>query len=68
MSTRGDESRRRILQAIPLLTGESGPAPTLDEIADEVGLSRSATYKHLSLLRDAGKVVLVRRFSGWRVA
>lgn len=68
MTQRGDDRRSAILEAIPRLAERLGAAPTLDEIAAEIGLGHSATYKHLTLLREQGQVALVRRFSGWVVA
>jgi DNA-binding transcriptional ArsR family regulator len=67
VTERGERARARILSAIPRLEKERGYNPTIGEIARAVGLSRSATYKHLDLLRSAGQVELIRRFSGWRL-
>lgn len=65
MTKRGDDIRAGILLAIPRLAERLGTAPTLDEIATEMQLGRSTTYKHLTLLRDEGRVALRRRFAGW---
>lgn len=65
MTKHGDDLRAGILLAIPRLTERLGMPPTLDEIANEMNLGRSTTYKHLTLLRDEGRVILRRRFAGW---
>lgn len=65
MTAAGDVTRDRILGAIEVLAKRHGYSPTIREIADEVGLSKSAVYKHLTALRSAGRVSCPRPGAGW---
>lgn len=48
----------RILSALRELSADLGYAPTVRELAEEVGIRSSATMHHrLKLLEDRGKVV-----------
>jgi DNA-binding IclR family transcriptional regulator len=67
VSTKAEHWRHQILGVLPALEHQNGVAPTLNEIAEAIGLGRSATYKYLVALREEGKIELLRRFSGWRV-
>lgn len=65
---RGRQAREEIVRIIRTTEANHHFWPTLNEIAAAIGLSRSATYKHLCRLRDDGIVELgQRRFSGWRL-
>lgn len=68
MTAAGDVTRDRVLGAIEKLARTNGYSPTIREIADEVGLSKSAVYKHLLVLREAGSVSCPRPGAGWFVA
>ncbi len=64
----GISSRKAILEALPILEREHGAPPTVQQIADRVGLSKSATYNNLCLLLEAGKISAPPRAgAGWRL-
>ena len=55
----GEATRRRILDFIARHQAEHGWAPTVGEIAAEVGhASKSSVHVHLQRLRDEGELVL----------
>lgn len=64
----GDIQRHRILVAIAALAESNGYSPTIREIGAEVGLSKSAVFKHLKTLRDRGEVYTPRRGAGWQIS
>lgn len=65
MTAAGDVTRDKILTTIETLARTNGYSPTIREIAEKVGLSKSAVYKHLIALREAGRVVCPRAGAGW---
>lgn len=65
VTKQGTANRARILSAIAELTDRDGISPTIRDIADEVGLSKSAVFNHLKILRDQGKVHSPRPGAGW---
>ena len=65
MTAAGDLTRDRILRVIERLAQANGYSPTVREIAEEVGLSKSAAFKHLKLLREEGAVSTPRPGAGW---
>lgn len=65
VTKQGVANRSRVLAAIGELTEKNKVSPTIREIADEVGLSKSAVFNHLKILREAGKVHCPRPGAGW---
>jgi len=68
MTARGALKRARIIAAIEALTERNGFAPSIQEIAIEVGLSKTSCYQHLVILRMEGSVTSGSRpGAGWKL-
>lgn len=68
MTARGALKRTRILEAIAALTARNGFAPSIQEIATEIGIGKTACYQHLVILRKQGSVASGSRpGAGWKL-
>ena len=56
ISPKGEQKRDRIAEYIFRYREQHGYAPSITEIADEMGTVRSNVHRHLSLLQREGRI------------
>lgn len=62
----GEQRRDQILATVAKLYSANGWDPSVTDVAGAIGLSRTTTFYHLSILRGQGHVVCGPR-GGWRL-